>query len=289
MSDARALLHAYLRQRAEMGETELVMEPSAVAALRRIVRPPSVAPMRPDAARRERPAAAASPAEPSPRTPPPPGVKLPPRAAAAAAVSPPAVRRDIAVADIEALPTLEMLGALASGCGRCGLAGSRRQVVFGEGRTDAEVMVVGEAPGAEEDRSGRPFVGRAGKLLDQLLLSAGFEREQVYVCNVLKCRPPSNRDPSAEEIEACSPYLLRQVDLVRPRVILAFGAFAARTLLATEESVGRLRRREHAYHGVPLIPTYHPAACLRSPAWIRSVWEDLQRARALLGVGQLPG
>jgi uracil-DNA glycosylase len=286
MSDARSLLHAYLRQRAEMGETELVLEPSAVAALRNIVRPPSVAPARPDAARRERPAAAPdaapSQSEPVPQAAHTPGLRLPPRATVASAVSPPAALRQIAVSEIEGLPTLEALGALASGCGRCGLAGSRRQVVFGEGRADAEVMVVGEAPGAEEDRSGRPFVGRAGKLLDHLLLSAGFEREQVYVCNVLKCRPPSNRDPSPEEIEACSPYLLRQVELVRPRVILAFGAFAARTLLATEESVGRLRRREHAYHGVPLIPTYHPAACLRSPAWIRSVWEDLQRARALL-------
>jgi DNA polymerase len=154
--------------------------------------------------------------------------------------------------------------------------------VFGEGREDADVMVVGEAPGQEEDRSGRPFVGKAGKLLDLLLLSSGFSREDVYICNVLKCRPPQNRNPQPDEVEACSPYLLRQVELVQPRVILAFGAFAAQTLLGTDITIGKLRGRAHQFRGVPLVPTYHPAACLRHPAWVRSVWEDLQRARDVL-------
>jgi uracil-DNA glycosylase family 4 len=171
---------------------------------------------------------------------------------------------------------------VALGCPRCALANTRRHVVFGEGREDAEVLVVGEAPGADEDASGRPFVGKAGRLLDLLLLSCGFRREELYVCNVLKCRPPQNRNPEPDEVSACSPYLLRQVELVEPRVILAFGAFAAQTLLGADEGVGRLRRREHQYRGVPLIPTYHPAACLRDPRWVRAVWEDLQRARALL-------
>ena len=143
-------------------------------------------------------------------------------------------------------------------------------------------MVVGEAPGADEDRSGRPFVGKAGKLLDLLLMTAGLEREKVYVCNVLKCRPPGNRDPNPEEVEACSPYLLRQVELVKPRAIVAFGTFAAQTLLVTDVSIGRLRGKTHQYQGVPLVPTYHPAALLRNPGWVRAVWEDLQRVRAVL-------
>lgn len=181
-----------------------------------------------------------------------------------------------------ALPTLPLVREIALGCPRCGLAKTRKHVVFGEGRENADVMVVGEAPGQEEDRSGRPFVGRAGKLLDLVLQSTGFAREDVYICNVLKCRPPQNRNPQPDEVSACSPYLLRQFELVQPRVILAFGTFAAQTLLGTDISIGKLRGKTHQYRGVPLVPTYHPAACLRHPAWVRSVWEDLQRARDVL-------
>lgn len=180
------------------------------------------------------------------------------------------------------LGSLDALRAEALGCTRCVLSGGRTQVVFGEGSADAEVLVVGEAPGAEEDRTGRPFVGRAGKLLDRLLGSVGLERDAVYICNVLKCRPPRNRDPKPDEVEACTPFLLRQVELVRPRVIVAFGTFAAQTLLSTSVSIGRLRGETHEYHGVPLVPTYHPAALLRNPVWIRPVWEDLQRLRGIL-------
>lgn len=174
------------------------------------------------------------------------------------------------------------LRALALSCTRCGLAQGRTNVVFGEGALDAELLVVGEAPGAEEDRTGRPFVGRAGKLLDRLLESVGFPRESVYICNVLKCRPPGNRNPTPEEVGSCSSFLSRQLALVKPRAILACGTFAAQSLLETTESIGRLRGEAYSYKGVHLIPTYHPAALLRNPAWIRPVWEDLQRLRILI-------
>lgn len=274
MSDARALLRSYLRQRRELGEGELVLDRISPAAFRAVLASAPPAPMRP-----ERPPAAApapAPAEVHRRAgaPVPGSVPHPP--------SPAAPARGASAEEIHALPTLAAVREVALGCPRCALANTRRHVVFGEGREDAEVLVVGEAPGADEDASGRPFVGKAGRLLDLLLLACGFRREDVYVCNVLKCRPPQNRNPQPDEVSACSPYLLRQVELVEPRVILAFGAFAAQTLLGSDEGVGRLRRREHRYQGVPLIPTYHPAACLRDPKWVRAVWEDLQRARAVL-------
>ena len=185
-------------------------------------------------------------------------------------------------AEIEALEALETVRRVANGCTRCRLHESRRSVVFADGSPDARVMCVGEAPGRHEDESGLPFVGRAGKHLDQLLLSVGLPREDVYICNVLKCRPPQNRNPQEDEIERCSPFLRRQVALVRPEVVVAFGTFAARTLLGVRESLGRLRGRTHLYEGVPLVATYHPAALLRNPNWIRPTWEDLQRVRQVL-------
>ncbi|HKP74714.1 MAG TPA: uracil-DNA glycosylase [Longimicrobiaceae bacterium] len=171
---------------------------------------------------------------------------------------------------------------IALGCPRCGLAKTRTRVAFGEGSESADLMVVGEAPGENEDRQGRPFVGKAGQLLDLLLMTAGFPRESVYICNVLKCRPPGNRNPQPDEVSACSPYLLKQVELVAPKVIVAFGTFAAQTLLGTDVSIGRLRGKVHQYRGTPLIPTYHPAALLRNSGWVRAVWDDLQRARSVL-------
>lgn len=185
-------------------------------------------------------------------------------------------------AEIEALEALETVRRVANGCTRCRLHESRRTVVFADGSPDARVMCVGEAPGRHEDESGLPFVGRAGKLLDQLLLSVGLPREDVYICNVLKCRPPQNRNPQEDEVERCAPFLRRQVALVRPEVVVAFGTFAARTLLGVRESLGRLRGRTHMYEGVPLVATYHPAALLRNPSWIRPTWEDLQRVRTVL-------
>jgi DNA polymerase len=173
----------------------------------------------------------------------------------------------------------EALRQEALACTRCTLCESRSRVVFGEGDRHADLLAVGEAPGGEEDRTGRPFVGAAGKLLDTLLLAAGFRRDEVYICNVLKCRPPRNRDPRPDEIATCRPYLDGQIDLIAPKVIAAFGRFAAQTLLGTEASLSRLRGIEHELRGIPVIVTYHPAALLRNPAWTRAAWEDLQRLR----------
>lgn len=177
---------------------------------------------------------------------------------------------------------LRVLAAEAAGCMRCRLHAGRSSVVFGEGNPNAELVVVGEAPGFEEDRTGRPFVGPAGKLLDLMLLSVGFPRESVYICNVLKCRPPQNRDPQRDEIEACTSYLHRQLELIEPRVLLAVGKFAAQTLTGSDASIGRLRGRVHEYMGIPVVATYHPAYLLRSPDRTRAAWQDLQFMREIL-------
>jgi len=193
--------------------------------------------------------------------------------------------REAKAGEIEALPDLATLRAVADVCTRCPLHESRTRPVFADGSPDARVLCVGEAPGQREDETGLPFVGRAGQLLDLLLLSAGLRRSDVFICNVLKCRPPGNRNPLPEEIERCSPYLLRQLDLVDPDVVVAFGTFAARTLLGKTDSLGRMRERVHEFRGRPAVVTYHPAALLRNPGWTRATWEDLQRVRALLDEG----
>lgn len=177
---------------------------------------------------------------------------------------------------------LHVLQQEASGCTRCRLHEGRNTVVFGEGNPNADVMVVGEAPGQEEDRTGRPFVGQGGKLLDLLLLTAGFPRASVYICNTLKCRPPNNRNPLPDEMEHCSSYLHGQIDAVAPRALIAVGKFAAQALLKTEESIGRLRGQVHTYRGIPLIVTYHPAYILRSPQQGRVAWQDFQLLRQVL-------
>jgi DNA polymerase len=177
---------------------------------------------------------------------------------------------------------LHVLQQQASGCVRCRLHETRRTVVFGEGAANADVMVVGEAPGQEEDRTGKPFVGPAGKLLDLLLLTAGFPRPDVYICNVLKCRPPNNRNPLPDEVAHCSDYLRGQIELVAPRAMIAVGKFAVQALLQTEESIGRLRGQIHSYAGTPMIVTYHPAYLLRSPQAVRVAWQDFQLLRQVL-------
>ncbi len=177
---------------------------------------------------------------------------------------------------------LEVLSNEAAGCVKCGLSEGRTQVVFGRGAAAAELVVVGEAPGREEDRTGLPFVGPAGKLLDLLLLSVGIERGSAYICNVLKCRPPNNRDPMADEVATCAPYLHAQLDIIQPRVLLAVGKFAAQWLSGSEQSIGRLRGRVHEYRGVPVVATYHPAYLLRSPHATRKTWQDLQLMRQVL-------
>ncbi len=170
-------------------------------------------------------------------------------------------------------------------CRLCGLCETRTQTVFGTGDRKARLMVVGEAPGAEEDRKGEPFVGRAGMLLNSMLHAAGFERGDVYIANVLKCRPPHNRDPSAEEAERCLPYLRRQIGYVAPAVILCVGRIAAQRLLGTELPLARLRGRVHQLDAVPVIVTYHPAYLLRSPGEKRKSWEDLKLALGVLADG----
>jgi DNA polymerase len=178
----------------------------------------------------------------------------------------------------------EALRAEVLHCTRCGLHSGRTQGVFGVGNPRAEWMVIGEAPGAEEDRRGEPFVGRAGQLLDAMLRAIGLSRtENVYIANILKSRPPNNRDPRPEEVAACLPYLRRQIELVRPRLLLAVGRIAAQNLLGTEESLSRLRGRVHRFGelNTPLVVTYHPAYLLRTPGDKRKAWEDLKFARSV--------
>ena len=172
------------------------------------------------------------------------------------------------------------LRAAVSGCTKCGLHKTRTQTVFGVGDENADWMLIGEAPGAEEDRLGDPFVGQAGKLLDNMLAAIGLSRRNnVYIANVLKCRPPGNRNPAPEEVEQCSPHLLKQIELIKPKLIVAMGRFAAQTLLNTDAAVGSLRGRVHSYAGVPLIVTYHPAYLLRTLEDKAKAWEDLLFAR----------
>ena len=180
------------------------------------------------------------------------------------------------------LATLGEIAAAVEGCQRCPLYATATHPVPGAGNPDADFMIVGEAPGANEDAQGVPFVGQAGQLLTKIIEAIDLRRDDVFIANVLKHRPPGNRNPLPQEVAACSPYLVRQIELVRPKVLLALGTFAAQTLLESKLTIGKLRGQEHRYHGVPLIVTYHPAALLRNPAWKRPTWEDVQLARRIL-------
>jgi DNA polymerase len=179
----------------------------------------------------------------------------------------------------------DALEAAVRDCRLCGLCETRTQTVFGTGERKARLMVIGEAPGAEEDRRGEPFVGRAGQLLNSMLAAAGFERSQVYIANVLKCRPPDNRDPGALEVAQCLPYLRRQIELVGPAAILCVGRIAAQRLLGREEPLARMRGRVHEFGGVPVVVTYHPAYLLRSPTDKRKAWIDLKLVLGVLARG----
>ena len=178
-------------------------------------------------------------------------------------------------------PTLEAMEAATCDCMKCPLGHTRTKFVFGTGNPSATLMLIGEAPGADEDAQGEPFVGKAGQLLNKILEAINFRRTDVYICNILKCRPPGNRKPQAEEVDKCLPYLRKQVALVQPKLILALGLTAAENLLGTTESLGRLRGRVLRYEGIPLMVTYHPAALLRNPNWKRPTWEDVQAVRRL--------
>jgi uracil-DNA glycosylase len=168
-------------------------------------------------------------------------------------------------------------------CSRCKLHTlGRRQVVFGVGNPDADLMFVGEAPGADEDIQGIPFVGRAGQLLTKIIEAIGLSRDDVYIANVIKCRPPQNRNPEQDEVDTCEPFLFQQIDVIKPKVVVALGTFAARALLRTLDPISRLRGRVYEYRGAKLIPTFHPAYLLRNPASKREVWEDMKLVRSLL-------
>jgi len=307
--DARNLLRRYLEQRRELGESELVLDGLHVEDVMRLIgaagRPVSVtkpqrsvrelagepstdwrvslrgAGVQSDAPSRAPAASADAPAESS----------EPESAGLTAELADMAFKNGIVVEPeeaellpgaIEKLRSLEEIAEKVRKCTRCSLYKTATNGVAGEGDPKAKLVCVGEAPGAKEDATGRPFVGQAGQLLTKILEAIDLTREQVFICNVLKHRPPGNRNPLPEEVEACSPYLIRQLELSEPKVIVAFGTFAAQTLLQTKAGIGQLRGLVHRYHGIPLIVTYHPAALLRNPAWKRPTWEDVKLARRIL-------
>jgi uracil-DNA glycosylase family 4 len=308
--DARDLLRRYLEQRRELGESELVLDGLQVEDVMRLLGAAgeSRAPLQAPRGIRETAPAGAQDWRTSLRDA---GVSVDPTMNAdppvsrrmsfpdAASPSSPtaeiphdaAFKKGIVVAPsdaelipgaIEKLRSLDEIAEAVRKCTRCDLHKTATKAVAGEGDPKAELVCVGEAPGAKEDETGRPFVGLAGQLLTKILAAIDLTREQVFICNVLKHRPPGNRNPLPEEVEACSPYLIRQLELIKPKVIVAFGTFAAQTLLQTKTPLGQLRGLVHRYHGIPLIVTYHPAALLRNPAWKRPTWEDVKLARRIL-------
>jgi uracil-DNA glycosylase family 4 len=187
----------------------------------------------------------------------------------------------VPLTEVEPLDALRI--DIGPDCSRCKLHTlGRKQVVFGVGSPTADLMFVGEAPGADEDLQGEPFVGRAGQLLTKIIEAIDLKREDVYIANVIKCRPPGNRNPEPDEVERCEPFLFRQIDIIKPRVIVALGKFAAQCLLKTDAPITRIRGREFTYRDAVLIPTYHPAYLLRNPSAKRDVWEDMKKVRAIL-------
>jgi DNA polymerase len=246
VSDGRALARAYLEQQRLLG-TDAVMLPLSGAT------PASSAPAQAKA-------------------------DLPP---AGIRYDPPV--RDLFAADpLQQVTTLAQVAQLVAACTKCRLCEARTHTVPGEGLDAARLVCVGEGPGRTEDETGRPFVGQAGELLTKILAAIGLSREQVFICNVVKCRPPQNRTPQYDEIAACVPYLFRQLELLQPKVILAMGNTAAQTLLNTKQSLGALRTKVHRFRGIPLIVTYHPAALLRNPNWKKPTWDDVRIAHRLL-------
>ncbi|MFL5498761.1 MAG: uracil-DNA glycosylase family protein [Gemmatimonadaceae bacterium] len=300
--DARTLLRRYLEQRRELGESELVLDSLHVEDVMRLL---GAAGTRSVAAKQ--PSLRELAEESSPEgaqdwraTLREAGVNVDDEVPAAQAVaanttietpSEMAFKKGLVVESedaelipsaIEKLDTLEEIAKKVAKCTRCPLYETATNGVPGEGNPKAKLVCVGEAPGAKEDETGRPFVGQAGQLLTKILAAIDLTREQIFIVNVLKHRPPGNRNPRPEEVEACSPYLIRQLELIKPKVIVAFGTFAAQTLLNTKTPLGQLRGLVHKYHGIPLVVTYHPAALLRNPAWKRPTWEDVKLARRIL-------
>jgi len=214
------------------------------------------------------------------------GIRLPPDSAnlSDASVELPAPAEHQAIIPLTQVEALEAVRAdIGPECSRCKLHRlGRKQIVFGVGNPGADLMFVGEAPGADEDQQGIPFVGRAGQLLTKIIEAIDLKREDVYIANVIKCRPPQNRNPEQDEVETCEPFLFQQIDIIKPKVIVALGTFAARALLRTLDPISRLRGRVYDYRGAKLVPTFHPAYLLRNPSSKREVWEDMKLVRTLL-------
>ena len=289
---AEDLLRRYLEQRRDQGEAELVLDTLSVNDVMRLigaVRGPHVP--QHDATRGDwrqtlRTAGAATPAAAPPAGP---AVeRATPAAPTAPATMPPdglvvgAEGHELFGGELAHCRALPDIDALIKTCTKCELHRTARNPVPGEGSATARLVCVGEAPGASEDETGRPFVGQAGQLLTKILEAIKLSRDDVFIVNVLKHRPPGNRNPLPAEVDACRPFLIRQLEIIKPSVIVAFGTFAAQTLLETKLSIGKLRGAIHRYHGIPVVVTYHPAALLRNPAWKRPTWEDVQLARRLL-------
>ena len=190
--------------------------------------------------------------------------------------------KDLSVESVNKPVTLEDIMKELGDCQRCPLHQGRNNLVFGEGNPNADLVFVGEAPGADEDLQGKPFVGRAGQLLTKIIKAMGLTREEVYICNILKCRPPGNRNPKPEEILACEPFLIKQLQVIKPEVICALGTFAAHTLLNTKVPISLLRGKFHSYQEIKFMPTYHPAYLLRNPGAKKQVWEDAQMIMEVL-------
>ena len=313
--DARESLRRYLEQRRDLGESELVLDSLSVEDALRLLGATAggsssserggsgrsrhastpTATLADKVARPATPtvpttqAAAVAPGAPAvpatkdtPRTPDAPSAPATLSSAGLVGLSVGGGSRSVGDDPIAPLQSLEEIAAAVAGCRRCPLYATAINPVPGAGNPDADFMIVGEAPGANEDAQGVPFVGQAGQLLTKIIEAINLRRDDVFIANVLKHRPPGNRNPLPEEVAACSPYLVRQIELVRPKVLLALGTFAAQTLLETKLTIGKLRGQEHRYYGVPLVVTYHPAALLRNPAWKRPTWEDVQLARRIL-------
>lgn len=252
MTDPRTLVRAYLEQQRLLGGDTVVREEASAPA----APPPSPVPV---------------------------PVAGPPMPPAGTSWEPPVsadlfTRKD----PVRETASLDDLATLVAACTKCRLCESRTHTVPGEGPPDARLVVVGEGPGRTEDETGRPFVGQAGELLTKILAAIDLPRDRVYICNVVKCRPPENRVPQFDEIAACVPYLFRQIELLRPKVILAMGGTAAQTMLNSKQSLGAMRNQVHRFRGIPVIVTYHPAALLRNPNWKKPTWDDVRIARRLL-------
>lgn len=289
---AEDLLRRYLEQRRDHGEVELVLDTLSVEDVMRIIGAARYA--QNDAAPSSTPAAPGdwrqtlrSAGAPAPATRDQTWTRTDNAASAPVALPPDGLvvgseGNELFGGEMALCHTIDEVAALINACRKCDLYRTAKHPVPGEGSATARLVCVGEAPGASEDETGRPFVGQAGQLLTKILEAIKLSRDEVFIVNVLKHRPPGNRNPLPTEVDACRPYLIRQLEIIRPSVIVAFGTFAAQTLLDTKLSISKLRGAIHRYHGIPVVVTYHPAALLRNPAWKRPTWEDVQLARRLL-------